>query len=109
MLNYQPYIPKTVDEVVDQLAFMFAKSPTFEDSFFVGRNIDTVFAQLSAGLENIRTKLGEERYAALAELSIQTRSHFEADPEDINGRAREGRLLIQRMREIIEPRLSSGS
>ena len=102
MLDYKPYIPKTIDEVRDQLALMFAKSSTFKDSFFVGRNVDTVFMQLNEGLKNIREEIGNERHEALAMLSDQTRACFEADPDDSNGRARDGRKLVLEMRAIIE-------
>ena len=101
MLNYKPYVPKTIDQVLDQLAFVSSKSPTFADPFFRDRNGDSVFTQLSAGLLNIRKKVGEERYKALTELSLQVREHFEADPDESNDRTHAGRLLIREMQAII--------
>jgi hypothetical protein len=105
MLNYRPYIPKTIDEVIEQLGFIFIKSPTFEDPFFIGRNVETVFAALKEGLQNIRTKIGEERYAELMSLSDLTRAYFEADPEDSIGQAREGRKLVREMQATLQGRL----
>jgi hypothetical protein len=101
MLDYKPYIPKTVAEVVELLTLIFYKSPTFKDSFFVHRNVDTVFSQLSEGLKNIRKKIGDERFEQLTSLAKQARAHFEADPEDSNDRAREGRKLVREMQAIL--------
>jgi hypothetical protein len=101
MLEYRPYIPKTADELVDLLSLIFAKSPIFTDTFFVHRTIDTVFSQLSEGLQNVRPKIGEERYNDLVALAHRMRSHFEADPEDTNGQAREGRKLVREMQAIL--------
>jgi hypothetical protein len=102
MIDNKGYIPKTADEVVDLLTLILYKSPTFTDSFFIHRNVETVFSQLNAGLQNIRRKIGEEKYAQLTSLAAATREHFEADPEDSNGQAREGRKLVREMRAIVE-------
>jgi len=100
--RYKPYIPKTLDEVMDQLGFMMMKSPTFEDPVFPGRSIETAFLQLNEGLGAIRKELGEERFRVLAALSDRVRAHFESDPKDENGGAREGRRLIREMEQILE-------
>lgn len=108
MLDYKPYIPKNIGEVLELLSLIFLKSPTFKDSFFVHRNVDTVFLQLNEGLKKIRKKIGEERYAALTALSDRMRAHFEADPEDSNGQAREGRKLVREMQAILQEELKRG-
>lgn len=64
--------------------------------------METAFLQLEGGLGNIRKELGEDRFAALIDLSTQVRKHFEADPTDSNGRAAEGRKLIFQMRNILD-------
>lgn len=104
MLRYKPHIPENPSQVMDKLSFMVLKAPTFEDSFFVGRNVETVFLALNCGLDNIRKGLGEERFAALVSLSNRARAHFEADPTDSNGRTSEGRELLFEMQAILEQR-----
>lgn len=111
---YEPTIPQTIGEIMDHLAMMMGKSPTFKDPFFdvvfPGRDINMVFFELKEGLGIVRQKLGEERYQTLIEISDRMRAHFEADPEDTSGRAREGRKLIREMEGILtEPHSSIGS
>jgi hypothetical protein len=101
MLRYKPYVPQTVGDVMDFLGMMILSSPTFEDDFFIGKNIGTVFPALNQGLENIRKKLGEERYQTLRTLSDQMRAHFEADPEDKTGEAMAGRRIIREMEDVL--------
>jgi len=82
---------------------MMLDSPTFEDAtgFFAGRNLETTFEALNAGLERIRSKVGETRYGQLVELSRRMRRHFEADPEDKTEDSIEGRRLIGEMERIL--------
>lgn len=58
VLKYNPHIPETVGELIDQLSLMMLTSPLFEDptGFFEGRNIDTEFDALSKGLNNVKEK-----------------------------------------------------
>jgi hypothetical protein len=102
MNEYKYYIPETVDDIDDLLTLIFYKSPTFRDTFLVHRNVDTIFAQLSEGLQNIRKEIGEERHALLTLLSARAREHFEADPEDANGQSREGRKLVREMQTMLK-------
>lgn len=60
MRPYEPYIPKTPGELVDQLGSMMLGAPKFEH-FAWATNADTEFQSLNGGLEMIRRKLGEER------------------------------------------------
>ena len=100
--TYKPYIPRSIGEVLDQLGFVFLRAPTFEDPAFPGQNIDSVFLQLNEGLEAVRKQLGEERIQKLTTLSDKARAHFESDPNDENGGAREGRRIIREMEEMLE-------
>ena len=88
---------------MDHLGFMMLKSPTFVDDtgYFPGRNIDTVFSSLNEGLKVVAKKLGKDRYAALAALSVRMRAHFEADPEDKTDDAIKGRELICEMEDLL--------
>ena len=104
-LPYRPYIPQTPGELWDLLGSMMLGAPTFKDDtgYFPERNIETVFVALHGGLEAVRKKLGEERYAALMVLSQRMRPLFEADPEDKTGDAQAGRQLIHEMEDILRP------
>jgi hypothetical protein len=102
-MQYRPYIAQSVGELMDQLASMMLGAPTFKDKtgYFPQKNIDTAFFALNEGLQSIRKKLGEERYAALRTLSDKTRALFEADPEDKTGDTQAGRMLIHQMEDIL--------
>ena len=84
---------------------MMLGAPTFKDrtGYFPKMDIDTEFAALNGGIEAVRKKVGEERYAALAALSQRMRQLFEADPEDKIGDAQAGWQLIHEMEDIMRP------
>lgn len=105
---YKPFIGQTVGEINDMLAGMMLSSPTFKDAhldmMFPGRDLGGVFFELNESLGVVRKKLGEKRYQTLMEMSDRMRAHFEADPEDTNGRAKEGRKIIREMKELLRRR-----
>ncbi len=103
-MQYRPYIPQTVGELMDQLAHMMLSAPTFKDKtgYFPQRNVDTTFFALNEGLQVVRKKLGEERYATLRAMSDKMRALFEADPEDKNGDTQAGREIIHEMEDILK-------
>src|SRR5690606_19413796 len=96
------YVPKTIGEIMDHLADMTLTAPQFADrsGLLPGRNIDTAFAELIGGLENVRKQVGEESYTQLIELSARMRSHFEADPLDKTEDGIKGRECIYQMEDI---------
>jgi len=98
---YEPLVPKNVGEIMDLLASMMLSSPTFQDSYFLERNMETEFFALNEGLKLARKKLGEQRYETLNELSHRMRAHFEASPEKDSDDARAGRKLIREMEVIL--------
>lgn len=102
-MPYRPYIPQSIGELMDQLAHMMLSVPTFKDKtgYFRHRNIDTTFFALNEGLQAVRKKLGEERYATLRALSDKMRALFEADPEDKTGETQAGREIIHDMEDIL--------
>ena len=105
----RPYIltiPENVGELRDHLSDMLLSSPAFVDTtgYFPGANIDTTFAEFNDGLLKVRKQLGEQRYLTMRALSDEMRAHFEADPEDVNGRARAGRKIILEMTEMLKRR-----
>jgi hypothetical protein len=101
---YKPYIPKSVSEIMEVLAFMTLYSPKFVDKtgYFPGQNIDTVFLQLNDGLRLNKGKLGEERYLKLVEMSDRMRAHFEADPENKTDDTLKGRDIIHEMEALLK-------
>lgn len=96
-----PYIPETISEVVDFLGSMMLSPPTMRDPDFPDRNVESDFSALNEGLARVRKQLGEDRYARLMELSNRMRAHFEADPDDTNGEAHKGYLLIHEMDDLL--------
>ncbi len=104
---YDPYIPETVGELLDQLASMTGSAPTFEDSLGIfPRTIDSEFTVLKKGLKAVRKRIGEERYAHCIEMADRMRALFEADPGDVNGQAQAGRELIFEMEDVLRRRAS---
>jgi hypothetical protein len=102
-LNYEPYVPKSASEVMDELAGMMLRSPDFKDStgYFPERNIDTEFFSLNEGLKNLRQRLGEERYNQLIAMSNRMRAHFEADPDNETDETIKGREIVIEMEDIL--------
>ena len=99
---YDPYIPETIGELLDQLASMTGSAPTFIDSLGIfPRTIDSEFFVLKEGLKVVRKKIGEERYAQCVEMADRMRALFEADPEDTNGESQAGRELIFDMEDVL--------
>jgi len=103
-MKYKPYIPQNISELLDHLAYVMLKSPTFKDTtgYFPQQNIDTAFLSLNEGLLVIRKKLGEERYATLRAMSDRMRALFGSDPEDVTGDASAGRRLVREMEDILK-------
>jgi hypothetical protein len=102
-MQYRPYVPQSIGELLDCLAHIMLNSPTFKDEtgYLRQMNIDTTFFSLNEGLMVVRKKLGEERYVALRAMSDKMRALFEADPEDKNGDTHAGRMLIHEMEDIL--------
>jgi len=103
-MRYKPHIPQDVGELLDDLAHIMVASPTFKDKtgYFPEQNIDTDFFALNEGLQVVRKKIGEERYATLKALSDKMRALFESDPTDTNGNTHAGRTLIHEMEDILK-------
>lgn len=101
--NYSPYIPKTIGEITDQLGSMMLWAPTFKDvsGWFPEKNIETTFFALNEGLENVKKKIGDEKFQTLMELSNRMRAHFEADPDDQTDDTIKGRECILEMETIL--------
>jgi hypothetical protein len=97
------HVPQTVGEILELLADMMLTSPDFRDrtGLLPGRGIDTVFAELEGGLQNVRKRIGEETHARLLDLSRRMRAHFEADPEDKTEDGIKGSRCIVEMEDIL--------
>lgn len=102
-MPYRPYIPQNIGELMDHLGSMMLSAPTFKDKTgYFPQNIETEFFALNEGLQVVRKKLGEERYATLRALSDKMQSLFEADPEDKTGKTQAGREIIHEMEDILK-------
>lgn len=93
---YKLTIPETVGDMQDMLSTMQLTSPDFTHDMFPGKNIDTEFTELFAGLQNIRGKVGDERYEALVAMATEMRARFEASE------VREGNIIAYDMQEMIK-------
>ena len=104
MPQFEPYIPKNVNEVIEALAAMMLSSPKFRDrtGYFPQMNIEAAFSELNEGLLAVRGKLGEARYLELRRMSDRMRALFHADPEDKTGDSRAGRAIILEMMEMLK-------
>lgn len=102
-MQFKPYVPQDISELLDLIAFMTLSSPTFKDKtgYFPQQSIDTTFFSLNEALLVVRKELGEERYATLRALSDRMRALFEADPEDKTGETEAGQMLIHEMEDIL--------
>lgn len=100
----KPYIAASLSEIYDLLGSMILHAPRFidESGVFPYRNIDTVFYELTEALGIVRSKLGEERYAALIDLAARAKALFAADPEDTNGKTDEGYKLLYEIEDLIQ-------
>jgi len=103
MRPYKPYIPQTPGEVWDLIGSMVLGAPRFIDStgYFPGKNIDTEFEALTGGIDAIRKKLGEERYAKLMQMAEQTKNLFLAAADYEAEEAWEGRNLLLEMEDVL--------
>jgi hypothetical protein len=102
--NPDPYIPLTLSEISDQLISMVFSAPTFVDPLgnFPEREINQEFFTLQAGLDRVRSKLGEERYSAAVDLATRAKALFVADQEDTNGKTDEGREMLFQIDDILK-------
>lgn len=89
------YIPKTLGEVSDQLSLMVLTAPDFLDPVFPWQNRDTVFRQLSEGLDNVKRKLGETGFERLKEAMLQARQLCDSGEGDA------ARDVLAHMKEYI--------
>lgn len=102
--NHKPYVPATLSEIYDMLASMLGDAPTFIDKLghFPRQNIETEFARLNESFGNVRKKLGEERYAALLDLSARAKTLFAEDQDETNGKYEQGLDLLIEIEDIVQ-------
>lgn len=102
--NPNPYIPASLSEIYDLLGSMMLGAPTFvdESGVFPDRNIDSEFHMLIESFGLVRKKLGEERYAKLIDLAAQAKSLFAADPDETNGKTKEGYGVLYEIEDILQ-------
>ncbi|WP_298689798.1 hypothetical protein [uncultured Sphingomonas sp.] len=106
MRPYKPYICQTIGELNDKLGWMMLNAPTFKDpsGYFPDRDLDITFKGFNESLSNLRSKLGDERYEKMRQMSDQMRSLFESDPDSKTGGAKEGCKIIYEMEMMLRRR-----
>ncbi|MBV9841874.1 MAG: hypothetical protein JOY99_10165 [Sphingomonadaceae bacterium] len=74
-------------------------APDFSDreGRYLDHNIDTVFKGFNESIDNLRRKLGEERCAAMRQMSDRMQALFASDPSGTNGGSKAGRQIIREM------------
>ncbi|MDR6788852.1 hypothetical protein J2Y58_002217 [Sphingomonas sp. BE138] len=104
MINYRPYIPQTLSELMDHVVPMMGDAPKFEDDtgYFSGQNIDTEFHALVEGFGKVRDKIGEDRYAAAIDIAARMKALFLEAADEDDPKTREGILLIHELIDIID-------
>lgn len=107
---YKPHIAQNISEFMDVLGLLMLSSPTFvdESGYSPGRNLNTVFKGVNESLQSIRSKLGEERYIKLQDLTDRMYAYFKSDPEDKTGEAQKGRLIIHEMEVLLRQKPRKG-
>ncbi|GAO39825.1 hypothetical protein SCH01S_39_01100 [Sphingomonas changbaiensis NBRC 104936] len=102
--NPRPYIPASLSEIYDLLGSMILKAPKFIDDsgLLPKRNIDTYFGELVDSFGIVRKKLGDERYTDLIALAAKAKALFAADPDETNGKAKEGFDALYAIEDIIQ-------
>jgi hypothetical protein len=102
-MQYKPYVPQNIGELLDYMGYMMLASPTFKDKtgYFPRENVDTAFYSLNEGLLVIRKELGEELYGTLGAMSEKMKALFEGDPDDKTGGTRAGHAIVLEMEEIL--------
>ena len=93
---YKLTIPETVGAVQDLLGTMQLTSPDFNYYNVPGKGVETTFTELFAGLEYIRSTLGDVRYETLVSMATEMRTRFESNE------VREGNIIAYDMQEMIK-------
>lgn len=101
--NPDRYIPKSLGELLDYLTLFLSGVPGFIDKtgLYEDQNIETCFARFYEGIEFVRKKLGEERYAAVIDLAARAKALYLEDPDDTNGKTDQGVKLIHQIDDIL--------
>ncbi len=102
--NSEPYIPSSLSEVYDLIALMILSAPTFVDrsGYFPEQDVHTLFSMLTQGFEEVRRKLGEERFDKLNDLATRAKALFAGGVDDSSGKADQARDLLFEIEEIIQ-------
>lgn len=104
MIGYEPYIPETLSELMDQVVPMMGDAPKFADDsgYFPEQSIDTEFRALTEGFGNVRDKIGEDQYVKALDIAARMKTLFlEATDED-DPKTMQGILLIHELIDIID-------
>lgn len=101
--NPDPYVPKSLGELIDYLTLFLGGVPGFIDKsgLYEDQNIEICFTHFYEGLEFVRKKLGSENYVAVIDLAARAKALYLEDPDDTNGKTDEGVKLIHEIDDIL--------
>ncbi|MEG8040899.1 hypothetical protein QP166_16720 [Sphingomonas sp. LR60] len=104
MIGYEPYIPETLSELMDQVVPMMGDAPKFADDsgYFPEQNIDTEFRALIEGFGNVRDKIGEDQYTKAIDIAARMKALFLEAADEDDPKTLEGILLIHELIDIID-------
>ncbi|MEG8040898.1 hypothetical protein QP166_16715 [Sphingomonas sp. LR60] len=104
MIGFEPYIPETLSELMDQVVPMMGDAPNFkyESGYFPERNIDTEFRALTEGFGNVRDKIGKDQYAKALDIAARMKALFLEAADEDDPKTMEGILLIHELIDIID-------
>ena len=82
---------------------MVGGAPLFLDDgpYRFNRSIDSEYLTIQKSLDNMRKKIGEERYLKLIEMAATTRALFESDPDRSEGKTLKGCHMLQEMIAVL--------
>ncbi len=103
-MDYRPYIPETLSELMDFVVPMMGEAPKFQDDtgYFPGQNIDTEFYALVEGFARVRDKIGEDRYAKAIDIAARMKAIFLEAGDENDPKTMQGIYLIHELIDLID-------
>lgn len=104
MIDYTPYIPETLSEVMDHVVPMMGDAPKFKDEtgYFPRQNIDTEFYALIEGFGKVRDKIGDDRYAKAIDIAARMKAIFLEAENENDPKTMQGIYLIHELMDLID-------
>jgi hypothetical protein len=88
-------VPKRLGELYDLLGYMVLSGPELKSTFVPEQGVESMFADLDAGLLNLRRVLGEGGFSRLVDASAEAKALY------MSRNHMAGNRIIQHMGEYI--------